>query len=48
MIQAPMWLYEVMKENEDLDENDMYYGIKVIPITPIPEEFESMEYKVGD
>lgn len=45
MIEVPMWLYEVMKENGDLDENDMYYGIKVIPITPIPEQFE---IKVGD
>lgn len=38
MIQVPMWLYEEMKENGYLDENDMYYGTKVIPITPIPEE----------
>ena len=45
MIQVPKWLYEIMKENGDLDENDMYYGTKVIPITPIPDGFE---IKVGD
>lgn len=42
MTEVPKWLYEVMKENGDLDENDMYHGIKVIPYTPIPENFEDL------
>lgn len=47
MIQVPKWLHELMKENGDLDENDMYYSTKVIPINTIPEEFENMEYNVN-
>lgn len=40
MTEVPRWLYEVMKKEGDLDENDMFYGIKVIPYTLIPEDVE--------